>query len=171
MIRRLYRLPVADEGKLVAIVAQRGVSTLIVDVEPFVANWGAPSAEFAEGAVQLARSIAAGAPLISDIIFATNSHRTRPALPGVDELAITVVRAAGKPWRTKYIRGLPSPVAVVGDQIITDGLLAWRLDVAFLHVVPTVPMPWWPRLQTVIGRLLSPLLCKPLLGGQCDEQR
>ena len=43
-----------------------------------------------------------------------------------------------KPWTTRRRFGLRnhgSPVWVVGDQVMTDGLLAWRLGARFLHLV------------------------------------
>jgi hypothetical protein len=50
-------------------------------------------------------------------------------------------------------------LAVVGDQVLTDGLLAWRCrqeGAAFLHWETTLAAPWLPRAQRMIGRLLLP---------------
>ena len=33
------------------------------------------------------------------------------------------------------LRGVRTPIVVVGDQVLTDGVLAWRLGATFLHLV------------------------------------
>ena len=43
-----------------------------------------------------------------------------------------------KPWTSRGRLGLSSwnaPIVVVGDQVLTDGVLAWRLGATFLHLV------------------------------------
>lgn len=53
---------------------------------------------------------------------------------GVDRM----VSRGNKPWTTKRrlgLRGSRLPIVVVGDQVLTDGLLAWRLRATFLHLV------------------------------------
>ena len=44
---------------------------------------------------------------------------------------------------------------VIGDQYLTDGLLAWRFGYSFALVEFLGEMPLWPRLQLAIGHLLS----------------
>jgi len=67
--------------------------------------------------------------------------------------------SAGKPLRTAPYRGLPRPAAVVGDQLLTDGLLARRLGCAFLHWDPPLDgVPAGPRVLRLLGRLARPVL-------------
>ena len=43
-----------------------------------------------------------------------------------------------KPWTSRRRLGLDrsrGEVVVVGDQVLTDGVLAWRLGATFLHLV------------------------------------
>jgi len=49
-----------------------------------------------------------------------------------------MVSRGNKPWTTRRRLGLSGnrePIVVVGDQVLTDGLLAWRLRATFLHLV------------------------------------
>ncbi|MGI9607955.1 MAG: hypothetical protein ACR2P0_17635 [Acidimicrobiales bacterium] len=68
--------------------------------------------------------------------------------PGVERvIAITngpnrdvprMMSRGNKPWtgrRRLGLRGCRTPILVVGDQVLTDGLLAWRLRASFLHLV------------------------------------
>jgi predicted HAD superfamily phosphohydrolase YqeG len=67
-------------------------------------------------------------PKISRVIALTNGpERDVPRL----------VSGGNKPWTTRRrlgIRGTRA-IVVVGDQVLTDGLLAWRLQATFLHLV------------------------------------
>ena len=55
---------------------------------------------------------------------------------------------------------------VVGDQYLTDGLLAWRLGFSFALVEAPGHKPAWPRLQVSVGRKLSRLFFKPTATSQ-----
>ena len=46
---------------------------------------------------------------------------------------------------------------VVGDQYLTDGLLAWRFGFSFGLVKASTHQPAWPRVQLLVGRVLCPL--------------
>jgi hypothetical protein len=47
---------------------------------------------------------------------------------------------------------------VIGDQVPTDGLLAYRLGFTFLHWNPRLAgVPFGPRLMHLLGRLAQPL--------------
>jgi hypothetical protein len=153
------------------VVARLHIATLIIDVEPLVVPWDAIPAAFLEGAMRLQTAVAAGAPSVTDIIFASNSRKAWPPVPKLGTLKTTLVRGARKPWRTRYVRGRPSPIAVLGDQVLTDGLLAWRLHADFVHVTTDLPVPWWPRTQAAIGHLLVPVLyVDPPAGGDSEHE-
>ena len=50
---------------------------------------------------------------------------------------------------------------VVGDQYLTDGLLAWRFGFSFALVSARGERPAWPRIQLAVGRALSGLFFRP----------
>lgn len=91
-------------------------------------------------------------------MFATNSAREPSATPRVPGIQVSYLATAGKPLRTAPYRELPRPGAVVGDQVPTDGVLAWRLGFTFLHWDPALPAaPTGPKAMRLLGRLLRPL--------------
>ena len=87
---------------------------------------------------------------------------------------------AHKPFFTppKEFRADPMQTIVVGDQYLTDGLLAWRWGFSFGLVRWSGQRPLWPRLQLAFGGLLSNLCFKTdvlqlpgLLAGDVKESR
>jgi hypothetical protein len=93
------------------------------------------------------------------VVFATNSSRTPTSAPHAAHLQVTYRANAGKPLRANTYRHLPSPGVVIGDQVATHGVLAWRLGYTFLHYTPNLPtIPRGPKLMRHLGRPLQPLL-------------
>jgi predicted HAD superfamily phosphohydrolase YqeG len=91
--------------------------------------------------------------------FATNSHRHLEVNSDYDDVRVMNISRAVKPLLTRRLRGLPRPVILVGGQIATDGLLAWRLGFNFAHVQQISQLrPWGPRLMHQLGRPLTPRL-------------
>ena len=75
---------------------------------------------------------------------------------------VRYLAAAGKPVRVAPYRDLPRPGVAIGDQLATDGMLAWRLGFAFLHLrLPLDPVPLGPQLMNHLGRPLRRLLFRP----------
>ena len=67
--------------------------------------------------------------------------------------------SAAKPLRIAPYRDLPRPGAVIGDQLPTDGILAYRLGYLFLHYDPPYGhVPIGPRLMHRWGRVVRPVL-------------
>jgi len=129
------------------------VATLIQDVEPLVADWGSSAEHLRQRVIEVDGLLRTTAPKLRTLTFCTNSARSiSPAVDGIGYRS-----AARKPWAARWARSLPSPIAVAGDTVLTDGLLAVRLHAAFLHV-PVRHGQWWPRLQRFMGRLLQPIL-------------
>ena len=132
-----------------------------------------PSAEFAQIAymsgranalleAQQARETAADAA--GDRIVAAAQSREIRRLWGDDAgwsesgaVACTVIRGARTPWRAIYLTGYPTPILVTGDQVLTDGLLAWRLGAPYAHWRFAIAAPPWPRIQAAVGRVLDGL--------------
>ena len=115
-----------DVGAFLASGDRRKV--LILDVDNTLAPQGAPLDEFGvlvNGAID---RFEAG-PGVDRVIALTNGpQRDVPRM----------VSRGNKPWTTRRRLGLKEvrlPIVVVGDQVLTDGVLAWRLGATFLHLV------------------------------------
>jgi hypothetical protein len=68
------------------------------------------------------------------------------------------VSSAHKPLLIQRYRHLPRPGAVIGDQLATDGIFAWRLGFDFLHYDPGAGgSPRGVRIMNLTGNLLRPL--------------
>jgi hypothetical protein len=135
--------------------------TAMIDVEPLVATWGSSANTLATGLGRI-EARAERLSQLSILVFMTNSRRGRLLPLPAGRVSVSYVSSAGKPWRLDALRQCPDPIVVIGDQILTDGLLAWRLrsrGARFIHV-STEHCPWWPRIQACIGSLLGPILFK-----------
>jgi hypothetical protein len=89
------------------------------------------------------------------VVFATNSARR----PSRDGLQVRYLASAEKPLRTAPYHDLPRPGAVAGDQLPTDGILAYRLGFTFLHYAPELTdVPFGPGLMHRWGELVRPVL-------------
>jgi predicted HAD superfamily phosphohydrolase YqeG len=149
----------AEPDYLLLRLRELSARTVIVDVEPLVAYWDSSLDHLDQGITSILGRLATGSG-VRVVCFATNSARRPSVLPGSLGLRVLYLASAGKPVRTAPYRGLPGPGVVVGDQVATDGLLAWRLNYTFLHYTPhaTGPAPLGPRLMKTIGQPLRPLL-------------
>ena len=105
-------------------------------------------------------------PGLEVVGFATNSLRRPEGVLHGGEVRAFYVATARKPLLTRPYRDLPRPAVLVGDQVATDGVLAWRLGYAFAHVLhgeapavgatgdaPAGPPPAAPDLRPGVRRL------------------
>jgi predicted HAD superfamily phosphohydrolase YqeG len=156
-MRHAYdRLATLDE--MLRRAEELSPKTLVFDVEPLVADWDSGQKALDEGLKSvLARARAI--PGVQVVCFATNSLR-RPSAPLTGAgVRAEYLAAAGKPLRTAYYRGFPRPGVVIGDQLATDGALAWRLGYAFLQYHShQLRLPAGPRVMDWAGHLIRPLL-------------
>jgi predicted HAD superfamily phosphohydrolase YqeG len=152
---RCNRVLIHGVPALLVVLGKLRPATLVVDVEPLVVPWDSTPTLFANAADDFAQTMRTSIPSVISVIYSNNSRRPRAA---DGKSSIRIVAAARKPWRIRYLRDEPRPVAVIGDQVLTDGLLAWRLGVSFLHWQVAGPMPHWPRLQRWLGRIVTPFL-------------
>lgn len=72
--------------------------------------------------------------------FEENAHVARViALTNGPQRGVQRMECRGnKPWTSRRRLGLRkngTPLVVIGDQVLTDGVLAWRLRATFLHLV------------------------------------
>ena len=144
-------------------VGELSVRTLIVDIEPLVSWWDSRQESLDWGLAMVVGKVRT-LPSVRVLIFSTNSDRRPSSLPSGAgpagrNIEVVYLASAGKPMLMARYRDLPRPGAVLGDQVPTDGLLAWRLGFTFLHYQPQLDdVPLGPRLLHRIGRLAVPLL-------------
>ena len=128
----LGRVPMHDVRSLDDVIAfvesSDGEKVIICDVDNTLAPQGVPLGEFgmlvnaAIDRIEANRNVAR-------VIALTNGPQRQVA---------RMVSRGNKPWTTRRrlgLRGSRAPVVVVGDQVLTDGVLAWRLRATFLHLV------------------------------------
>jgi hypothetical protein len=134
------------------------VQTMIFDVEPLVAPWNGSQESLDQGVARILGDVRA-VPSVRVVVFATNSARRPSAVPASDGLQVRYLASAAKPLRTAPYHGLPRPGAVAGDQLPTDGILAYRLGFTFLHYAPELAgVPLGPALMHRWGKLVRPVL-------------
>lgn len=128
----LARVPIRDVQSLDDVMAfvesTDGEKVIIFDVDNTLAPQGVPLEEFGQ-LVNSAIDRVEANPRIAQVIALTNGPQRE-----VDRM----VSRGNKPWTTRRrlgLRGSSVPLVVVGDQVLTDGLLAWRLGATFLHLV------------------------------------
>jgi predicted HAD superfamily phosphohydrolase YqeG len=153
---------ITDERELPARIARLSARTVVVDIEPLVAHWRSTQRTLDEGVAAMLGQIQA-VPGVRVVCFATNSARRPSVLPGSPAASVEYLVSARKPLRIAPYSRLPRPGVVIGDQVATDGVLAWRLGYAFLHYRPQPGggTPLGPLLLSRCGELLRPLLFSP----------
>lgn len=138
--------------------ADLSARTLVVDVEPLVATWDSGQRQLDSGVIRMAGQLS-GIAGVEVVCFTTNSARYPSEIPTSASARVTYVASARKPLRTAPYQDLPRPGVVIGDQVVTDGMLARRLGFAFLHYCPDPSgAPLGPRLLHYCGRLVRPFL-------------
>jgi hypothetical protein len=155
---------VTSLAELFARVGELALATLIFDIEPLVAPWDGGQPGLDRGVAEILDQ-AGTVPSVRAVVFSTNSARRPSAVPaaspgaGRADLRVAYVASAAKPLRIAPYRDLPRPGAVIGDQLPTDGILAYRLGYLFLHYDPPYGhVPIGPRLMHRWGRVVRPVL-------------
>ena len=129
MLGRVLVRDVQSLDEVMAFVESTdGQKVIIFDVDNTLAPQGVGLAEFAQ-LVNSAIDRVEASPSIARVIALSN---------GAQRGVARMVGRGNKPWTTRRRLGLgkgSAPLVVVGDQVLTDGLLAWRLRATFLHLV------------------------------------
>jgi len=150
------RIATLEDG--LRVVREHGAKTVVLDVEPLVAYWDSSQRSLDQGIAQVLSEIAT-IPSVVAVCFATNSARRPSADPAYPGMQVTYLASAYKPFRVDLFRDLPKPGVLIGDQVLTDGLLALRLGYAFAQYTPERErVPRRPWLLAQGGRLARPLL-------------
>jgi hypothetical protein len=143
---------------LLAAARELSVRTMIFDVEPLVAPWHSSQESLDQGIARILGDVRE-IPSLQMVVFATNSARRPSSLASGNGIRVKYLASAEKPLRIAPYQGLPRPGAVAGDQIPTDGVLAYRLRFTFLHYMPELTgVPLGPGLMHRWGELVRPLL-------------
>jgi hypothetical protein len=157
---------VTSLAELFARVGELALATLVFDIEPLVAPWDGGQQGLDRGVTEILGQ-AEAVPSVRAVVFSTNSSRRPTVLPAATDaergsgagLRVEYVASAAKPLRIAPYRDLPRPGAVIGDQLPTDGILAFRLGYLFLHYDPPYGhVPIGPRLMHRWGRAVRPVL-------------
>jgi predicted HAD superfamily phosphohydrolase YqeG len=149
---------VATPADLFAAARELAAKTMIFDVEPLVAPWNSSQESLDQGIARILGDVRA-VPSVQVVVFSTNSARRPSALPPGNGIQVRYLASAGKPLRIAPYRSLPRPGAVAGDQLPTDGVLAYRLRFTFLHYMPQLTgVPFGPGLMHRWGELVRPVL-------------
>jgi len=151
---------------LFAEARELSVRTMIFDVEPLVAPWHGSQESLDQGVARILGDVRT-VPSMRVVVFATNSARRPSAIPACDGVQVRYLASAEKPLRTAPYQDLPRPGAVAGDQLPTDGILAYRLGFTFLHYAPELAgVPFGPGLMHRWGELVRPLLFRRPAAGR-----
>jgi len=151
---------------LFAEARELSVRTMIFDVEPLVAPWHGSQESLDQGVARILGDVRT-VPSMRVVVFATNSARRPSAIPACDGVQVRYLASAEKPLRTAPYQDLPRPGAVAGDQLPTDGILAYRLGFTFLHYAPELAgVPLGPGLMHRWGELVRPLLFRRPAAGR-----
>jgi predicted HAD superfamily phosphohydrolase YqeG len=149
---------IAGLADLFTEARELSVQTMIFDVEPLVAPWNGSQEALDQGVARILGDVR-DVPSVRVVVFATNSARRPSAVPASDGLQVRYLASAAKPLRTSPYHGLPRPGAVAGDQLPTDGILAYRLGFTFLHYAPELAdVPLGAALMHRWGKLVRPVL-------------
>jgi hypothetical protein len=153
---------VTGSADLLAAARDLSVRTMIFDVEPLVASWHSSQESLDQGIARILGDVRT-VTSVQMVVFATNSARRPSAVPSGNGIQVRYLASAGKPLRIAPYQGLPRPGAVAGDQLPTDGVLAYRLRFTFLHYTPQLTdVPPGPGLMHRWGELVRPLLFRRL---------
>lgn len=127
---------------------------MLCDVEPFLVDWKAPADDIRANAAALKRMLQ---PI--QLRLCTNSRRydSQRDLPCLTTRAHKPFTSLGR------LHGTAGDVTIIGDLLVIDGLLAFRLNGTFLWFRQQgKEIPAWPRLLALVDGLVFRLLLKRL---------
>lgn len=131
---------------------------IVLDLENTLLAYRATAEDVATMRLGLSNLISA-LPARSRIIIATNKVRCDAAITRhMHDAQIQLIERCRKPSTKRIVHELHGaiPTLVVGDQVLTDGLLARNLCVPFVEVVGCSSRePLWPTLMRSVGRVAA----------------
>ena len=155
MMRRGLKVEVADLDELeVALDAADGPVVVVFDVDNTLVRQGAAPADVARTVAHTLDRFE-GVAGVERVIMLTN---------GAPRGAADIIAGGNRPWTARRRLGLSGgeKIWVVGDQVLTDGVLARRFGGTFCYlVVTTVDEPRRQALMRRVGNVMAPLLFRP----------
>lgn len=137
-------------------------SSLLVDLEGTLTGFSPPSHSAAEALTRFDQIATQNGLDVRQVHYVTNANfkDLMTHLPAVSD---RIHIRAHKPFFTPPRQILQCGNAVVlGDQYLTDGLLAWRYQFTFGLVRQSTELPPWPRVMLLLGRAVSRLFWRKL---------
>lgn len=131
------------------------LARVILDIDNTLLPYRATRADVDRALLMLVQ-LRAKLPADAVLTLISNGRGQRAAVADlVSECGHPSILRAMKPYRHRPVAEL-HPTVVVGDQVCTDGLLAWRLGLPFVRVEGcSLTEPPWPRLMRAGGRRIS----------------
>jgi predicted HAD superfamily phosphohydrolase YqeG len=161
-VSRVPRLEARDIQAVWPEVRALEPTALLIDIEPFVAAWGTDDSALLRGLRERLDECATIASL-REVVFVTNSHRSPSEGVPSTSLPVSYIARARKPFLdVSRFASLRPPVIVIGDQVLTDGLMAWRLNATFVQVPLPARISFGVRAQGSLGRIVASLLFRRL---------
>lgn len=155
----LRRVPVYGAGSLddvASLIDEVGSpSVVIFDADNTLVPQGVRFDEFVTAVTEAVERFRANSQVDRVLVLTNGPER---GVPGI-------IYCGNKPWTTRRRLGLDrngDDIWVVGDQVLTDGVLAWRLGATFVHLAIDVENEA-PRqaLMRRTGRRLARLMFRP----------
>lgn len=153
MFRRVPMHAVADLDELEELIAAVAHPIVVIfDADNTLVPQGVTVDAFSRDVTAVIERFEAQ-PSVARVIVLTN---------GPDRGVPRMIHRGNKPWTTRRRLGLDRThrgACVVGDQVLTDGVLAWRLGAAFVLLAIDVNTET-PRQAAMrrVGSALTPLL-------------
>jgi predicted HAD superfamily phosphohydrolase YqeG len=123
----------SDPDAVIRGLGQIAPRTVVVDIEPLIAAWDSGQPSLSHGVTHFLDQVSTVRELAA-VCFATNSRRRLPAAVTSGRQDVRYLASACKPLRTAPYQNLPKPGVVIGDQVATDGVLAWRLGYSISRI-------------------------------------
>lgn len=156
MLGRVPMHAASDLDEVAALVDAVGIPAVVIfDADNTLVPQGVSFDEFARGVTAAVERFRDRSGVERVVVLSNGPER---GVPGM-------IHRGNKPWTTRRRLGLHQGehVWVVGDQVLTDGVLAWRLGARFVHVAIDVDdeAPRQARMRR-FGRRLEGLLFRPV---------
>jgi predicted HAD superfamily phosphohydrolase YqeG len=128
MLRKVPMYTARHLDEVAALTRTAGSPAVVIfDADNTLVRQGVSAAEFAREVTNAIRRFRERA-VVDRVVVVTNGPER--GVPGM-------IHRGNKPWTTRRRLGLDGneqDVWVVGDQVLTDGVLAWRLGATFVNV-------------------------------------
>lgn len=164
MSRRLDRSPIKLLSVPQAVFQTRPApSALLVDIEGTLTGFSPSAASVAEAILAFDESALQSGLELRRVHYVSNAKLSGISLV-TQGISGRLHVNAHKPFFIPPNDLISCNTIVIGDQYLTDGLLAWRFGFSFALINSSHKKPWWPALQLHLGHAISFLFFKVVPG-------